>query len=211
MIEVIPGILTDDLKDAQGKLKKLEGLCNLIHIDVADGRFVPNLTIQAQDFAKLETKIPFNLHLMIYTENNQIYPFLKTTASGIIFYPKTTEDADSVIGRIKLTNKKVGIALDPDDLVDNYKSLLTEIDMVLILGVRPGFQGQDFIPQVLSKISQIKGTIPGLKVGVDGGISDKTAKMAVTAGADFIVSGSFIWESKNPAAAIEILKKEVQI
>lgn len=207
-MEIIPGILTDSLEDAQNKLKKLEGLCNLVHIDVADGRFVPNLTIQAADIAKLETKLPFNLHLMIYTENNQVSPFLKTAAGGVIFYPKTTKDPDFVIGKIKLAGKKVGIAFDPEDLVDTHESLLTKVDLVLILGVKPGFQGQVFMPEVLPKISQIKGLVPQLKVGVDGGISDKTAKMAVTAGADFIVSGSFIWQSESPAAAIKILKAE---
>lgn len=211
MIEVIPGILTDSFEDVQGKLKKLEGLCNLVHIDVADGRFVPNLTIQADEIAKLETKLAFNLHLMIFTENNQIFPFLKTKAVGVIFYPKTTKNPESVISIIKTQDKMVGISLDPDDQVANYNSLFSQVDFVLVLGVKSGFTGQKFIPQVLSKIFQIKEIQPNLSVGVDGGITPETARMAATAGADFVVSSSFIWESESPAAAIEILKKEVQI
>jgi len=209
MTDVIPGILTDSLAEAQEKLKKLEGLCNLVHIDIVDGRFVPNLTIQAADIAKLETKIPFNLHLMIYTENNQIFPFVKTAASGLIFYPRTTSNPESAISIIKTQGKKAGIALDPDDSAEVYDSLLSQVDFVLVLGVRPGFIGQKFIPQVLSKISQIKEIQPNLSVGVDGGINPQTAKMAATAGADFVVSSSFIWESENLATAIEILKKEI--
>lgn len=209
MVDVIPGILTDSLEDAQSKLKKLEGLVNLVHIDVADGRFVPNLTIQAKDIAKLETKIPFNLHLMIYTENNQIYPFGRTKAEGLIFYPKTTKNPKSAVEIIKTFGKKVGLAFDPDDIVSEQASLFPYIDFALVLGVTPGFTGQEFQPAILPKISQIKEIQPQLKVGVDGGINDKTAKMAVTAGADFIVSSSFIWESESPSQAIEILKKEV--
>ncbi len=209
MVEVIPGIQTNSFEDTQEKLDILSKFAKLVHIDVCDGRFVPNLTIGAAEILKLKTNLDYNLHLMIKLDGEQIFQYGRTRAKALIFYPKTSPDPESTISQIRRSGKKVGIALDPADSVEALKEYLAQADLALILAVLSGFAGQQFQAGVLPKISQIKEINPKLVVGVDGGIKVGTASLAAVSGADFVVANTAIWEARTPEVGFWALKKDV--
>lgn len=209
MIEVVPGIQTNNFEDAQKKLDIISKFATFAHIDVCDGRFVPNLTTGVQELLKLKTELDFNLHLMIKLDGNQIFQYCRIQAKTLIFYPKATPEPETTVAQIKETHKKIGIALDPEDSVESVKDLLTQADLALVLAVPSGFAGQQFQAGVLSKISEIREINPRLTVGVDGGIKVGTANLASIAGADFVVANTAIWEAQSPELGFWALKKDV--
>jgi len=196
-MKVIPGILEKNLEETQQKLSKLIGVADRVHIDIIDGRFADNLTIGASQVKKLRTQIPYFLHLMVLLDPLLLAEFGKTAATGLIFYKKSVELLNTTVEQIKGFGKKVGIALEIEDEVDEVEGVLDRVNFVLVMGVHSGFAGQQFFPEVLAKISQIHNYLPDLEVGVDGGVDEKDIKLAKMSGANFVVVNSALWEAKD--------------
>lgn len=206
--KIIPGILTKRITEAQKKLDQLSVFADEVHIDICDGRLVPNTTFGANDLKNLKIEIGYSLHLMIMLDAEQLFAFAQTKARSLIIYPKATQNLERDIFRIRGMRKIVGVALDIDEEPELIKDHLSLIDFVLILGVPSGFTGQDFHPEVLQKVSKLRSYKFDVSVGIDGGIKPGIVRLAAESGVDFVVSASYIWQAKNLVNAIAELDHE---
>ena len=212
-IQISPSILSADFSQLGNEIKRLEeGGADMIHVDVMDGHFVPNLTIGPEVIKKLRplTKKTFDVHLMISPVDNFIKDFADAGADIITFHPEATTDVSNTIKLIKDQNKKVGISLKPKSKVDLIKDYLDQIDLVLIMSVEPGFGGQKFMPEVLEKTKAVRNLINeknlNVDVEIDGGINFENCSKAKNAGANILVSGSTVFKENKGD-----LKKNIEI
>ena len=214
-IKISPSILSADFSQLGKEIKRLEEAgADLIHVDVMDGHFVPNLTIGAPVIKNLKkhTKIPFDVHLMISPVHKYIKDFAEAGADIITIHPEATDNLIESVNLIKSLNKKIGVSLNPETGLDKLDEGLSKIDLVLIMSVNPGFGGQLFIEKTLQKIKKLKSKINMLnlktEIEVDGGINFKNSKSIIDAGADILVSGTTIFKSNegNIKENIKILK-----
>jgi len=212
-IKISPSILAADFSKLGTEIQNLEkASADLIHIDVMDGHFVPNITIGPEVIKKLRkyTSLPFDVHLMISPVDNFIKNFADAGADIITIHPEATNDLENSIKKIKSHNKKVGISLNPETSVDKVMSVLNLIDLVLIMSVNPGFGGQKFMKDVLKKVKILRKEIDSKKlkaqIEIDGGINFENAKMAKEAGVDILVSGTTIFKENEGN-----LKKNIQL
>ena len=216
-IQISPSILSADFSQLGNEIERLEdGGADMIHIDVMDGHFVPNITIGPEVIKKLRkyTSLPFDVHLMIAPVHNFIQNFAEAGADIITIHPEATDDLLSSIKKIKSFNKKVGISLNPETSVDKVMPVLNLIDLVLVMSVNPGFGGQKFMPETLKKVEILREEIDKKKlkvqIEIDGGINFENSKMAIKAGVDILVSGTTIFKENNGNLKknIELLKIE---
>tara|TARA_B100000401_G_C52489528_1_gene569697 strand:- start:20 stop:679 length:660 start_codon:yes stop_codon:yes gene_type:complete len=203
-IKISPSILSADFSKLGDEIVKLEnGGADMIHVDVMDGHFVPNLTIGPPIIKSLRkyTKLPFDVHLMISPVHKYIKNYADAGADIITIHPEATDDLSESIELIKSLNKKIGVSLNPDTPIDKIKNILSKVDLILIMSVYPGFGGQKFMPEVLDKIK----TLNKLKINnkfnfnieVDGGINFENSKFVIDAGADILVSGTTIFRENE--------------
>ena len=203
-VKISPSILSADFSQLGSEISKLEAAgADLIHVDVMDGHFVPNLTIGPSVIKSLRkfTKLPFDVHLMISPVHKYIKDYADAGADIITIHPEATDNLISSINLIKKLNKKIGVSLNPDTSIDIIKKLLPSVDLVLVMSVYPGFGGQKFIPEVVNKIKELKSIKlkENLKfdIEVDGGIDFNNSKLVVKAGANILVSGTTIFKNNN--------------
>ena len=203
-IKISPSILSADFTKLGNEIKRLEdGGADLIHIDVMDGHFVPNLTIGPPVIKALRnySTLPFDVHLMITPVHKYIEDYARAGADIITIHPETTDNLESSINLIKKLNKKIGLSLNPDTPIDTIKKFLSSIDIVLIMSVYPGFGGQKFIPEVVNKIKELKNIKKKqnieFDIEVDGGINFDNSKLVIAAGANILVSGTTIFKNNN--------------
>ena len=213
--KISPSILSADFSKLGKEIQDLEKAnADLIHIDVMDGHFVPNITIGPEVINKLRkyTSLPFDVHLMIAPVDNFIENFANAGADIITIHPEATKNLIASIEKIKSCKKKVGISLNPETSVEKILPVLELIDLALIMSVNPGFGGQKFIEKVLEKVKILRKEIDSKKlktlIEIDGGINFETAKLAKKAGVDILVSGTTIFKENggNLKKNIELLK-----
>jgi ribulose-phosphate 3-epimerase len=203
-IQISPSILSADFSQLGNEIKRLEeGGADMIHVDVMDGHFVPNLTLGPPVIKTLRqfTMLPFDVHLMISPVHKYIQDYAEAGADIITIHPEATQDLKQSIELIKKLNKKVGISLNPKSKIDLITNHLDKINLVLIMSVNPGFGGQKFMPEVLEKIKRLKKIKDQKKLNfdieIDGGINFDNNKLAIEAGANILVSGTTIFKNNN--------------
>ncbi len=214
-IQISPSILSADFSQLGNEIKKLEqGGADLIHVDVMDGHFVPNLTIGPPVIKNLRkyTKLPFDVHLMISPVHKHIENYAVAGADIITIHPEATVNLKESISLIKKFGKKVGVSLNPKTEIKTLIDEIDNIDLVLVMSVNPGFGGQKFMPEVLDKIKELKKIKDKnqyhFDIEVDGGINFSNSKMVLEAGADILVSGTTVFKENDGdiKANIEKLK-----
>lgn len=214
-IKIAPSMLSADFSVMGDELEKvINAGADMIHLDVMDGVFVPNITFGIKMVADLKKKsgnVPLDCHLMIVNPEKYVKKFAEAGADYItVHYEACKEQLGEVLKLIKSYGVKCGLVINPDTPVDKVINEIPLCDMVLVMSVFPGFGGQSFIPSVLDKCSQIRNIIDSEKLNclleIDGGINEKTAKLAVSAGCDVLVAGSAVFGSDNVEKAIKTLK-----
>ena len=212
-IQISPSILSADFSQLGNEIKRLEeGGADMIHVDVMDGHFVPNITIGPEVIKRLRpiTKLTFDVHLMIEPVDSFIKDFAEAGADIITFHPEATKNLSKTIELVKSFGKKVGVSLKPKSPISLLESCLEQIDLILIMSVNPGFGGQKFMPEVLDKMKKLKNIVDEKKLNVDieidGGINFGNSQEAKEHGANILVSGSTIFKENNGD-----LKKNIQL
>ncbi len=203
-IQISPSILSGDFSQLGNEIQRLEkGGADMIHVDVMDGHFVPNLTIGPPVIKSLRkhSTLPFDVHLMISPVHKYIENFANAGADIITFHPEASENIDETINHIKSFNKKVGLSLNPNTGINVIENFLDKINLVLIMSVHPGFGGQKFMPEVLKKIKDLheikKNKNLNFDIEVDGGINFDNSKAVKDAGANILVSGTTIFKENK--------------
>ena len=203
-IQISPSILSADFSQLGNEIKRLEeGGADMIHVDVMDGHFVPNLTIGPPVIKALRKKcsLKFDVHLMISPVHKYIQSYADAGADIITIHPEATDNLEASILKIKELNKKVGVSLNPESKIDLILDLLDRIDLILIMSVNPGFGGQKFMPEVLEKIKKLRKIQDernlNFDIEIDGGINFENYKKAIDAGANILVSGTTIFKSND--------------
>jgi ribulose-phosphate 3-epimerase len=214
MIQIAPSILSADFARLEQEIRKVETAgADLLHIDVMDGHFVPNLTFGPPVVKAIRkvSKLPFDVHLMVEKPEEYIKPFVEAGANIITIHAEATPHLHRVIQSIKEYEVKAGVALNPSTSLSAIEEVLSDLDLILIMSVNPGFGGQKFIPAALNKIRRLKTMLASINaqalIEVDGGVTSANAAQLNTAGADILVAGSAIYGAVDCQAAIASLKK----
>ena len=216
-IEVVPSILSGDFGNLAAEAKRAEDSgADALHLDIMDGHFVPNLTFGPRAVAAINraTKLFLDVHLMIYNPFEYIEQFIESGADRITFHFEATETIQEIITYIQKCNVEVGLAFCPETSLELIPKYLDQCDLVLLMTVHPGFGGQAFMPEVIEKIEFTKAAVDKRKldvdIQVDGGIDPKTAKECILAGANVLVSGSYLYKAKDMKEAIRSLREAAQ-
>ena len=203
-IQISPSILSADFSRLGEEIKNLEKCgADMIHVDVMDGHFVPNLTLGPPIIKSLRkhSKIPFDVHLMISPVHKYIKDYADAGADIITFHPEATTNVLETINYIKQFNKKVGVSLNPNSSIDLIRDHIDKVNLILVMSVFPGFGGQKFMPEVLKKIEELKNikikNSLNFDIEVDGGIDFNNSKDVIKAGANILVSGTTIFKESN--------------
>lgn len=213
MIKIAPSLLSANFAYLADEIKKVEAAgADLLHLDIMDGHFVPNLTFGPPVIAALRqvTKLPFDVHLMVTNPQELIKPFVQAGADILTVHAETAPHMHRLIQTIKASGVRAAVSLNPATSLTTIEEVLSDLDMVLIMSVNPGFGGQQFIPESINKIKRLRQLIESrnLKVDieVDGGINKTTARTVVDAGATILVAGSAVYGAPDVTKAIQDLR-----
>lgn len=214
MIKIAPSILSADFANLHSDVKRVEDAgADMLHIDVMDGHFVPNITVGVPVVESLRkiTRLPLDVHLMIEKPEKYIQPFARAGADILTIHIEVTEQPEDLIARIRQLGAKPAISVNPETGLDRVLGLLDKLDMVLVMFVHPGFAGQTFMPEILWKVRELREKAPeGFDIEVDGGINKETISEVARAGANVFVAGTAIFDTPDVAAAIKNLRQRAQ-
>ncbi|MHC4509210.1 MAG: ribulose-phosphate 3-epimerase [Planctomycetota bacterium] len=214
MIEVVPSVLSADFARLADEIAQitLAGV-KMVHLDVMDGHFVPNITIGPPVIAKLRkvSELAFDAHLMISEPEKYAEPFIEAGADHITFHIEAAGDPPALIDKLHKLGSSAGICLNPETPVEAIAEVAPLCDMVLVMTVHPGFGGQEFMPEAAKKIARIREIVgPDIRIEVDGGIDPQTTPIVVSYGADTLVAGNAIFAKSDRIAAIEAIRRAAQ-
>ncbi len=216
MLKIAPSILAADFKRLGEEVRRVEEAgADLLHIDVMDGHFVPNLSMGPMIIKSLRaiTDLPFSVHLMVEEPERFIQPFIDAGADILTLHIESSRNVYTTIQSIKNLGKKAGIALNPLTPLCSIQYLLEDLDLILLMSVDPGFGGQSFISNVLPKIRKARQMIDerglGIDLAVDGGVNERTAPSVVNAGANVLVMGSAVFHKRDVGNALDNIRKLV--
>ena len=214
-IKIVPSILSANLDRLNEEMKEVEDYSNMFQVDVMDNKFVPNITPQAELLKKIDTKVPLDIHLMVKEPSEEyIKSFIKANPklkiNNITVHYEACSNLKKTLEFIRSNGIKPAVAINPKTQLEAIINVLDKVDMVLIMTVEPGFSGQKFIESALDKVKELRKMKPNLDIEVDGGINDKTAHLAVKAGANILTVSSFIFKSKDKVKAIKIILEAIK-
>ncbi len=192
---IVPSVLTDDPEVFRDRIRQLEPMAPVIQVDIMDGMFVPAQSIGAGDVEQVSMRSEMEVHLMVMEPRGYIEDFARCGARSVVFHIEPVADPERDIGEIRRLGMVPGLALNPDTPVGAVKQLLARVELVIVMGVHPGRQGQEFIPEVLEKVRVLKGLSPDILVEVDGGMNPETGRVARLAGTDILNVGSYLFSA----------------
>ena len=214
MVKISPSILSSDYGKLASELKRMEDCgADMLHIDVMDGHFVPNLTLGAPIVKCIRSAsvLPFDVHLMISDPYKYVPDFVKAGADIITFHYEADSDVEETIDLIHSFGINAGLAVKPKTDIDVVYPYLPKLDMVLVMTVEPGFGGQSFMGDMMPKVSAVRKTAPDIDIQVDGGINAETIVTAAKAGANVFVAGNAIFSSDDARKTISEFKLRAQV
>ncbi|MBI2062517.1 MAG: ribulose-phosphate 3-epimerase [Candidatus Yanofskybacteria bacterium] len=208
MVEIIPSILATTKEEFEKLLKSVEPYVDRVHLDIGDGDFVSTKTISGyEELIKMETKVNFDVHLMVSRPEDQMYFWYKTKADRFFIHAETDHGHRNLIDQVHFNGRQIGLVLNPETQVDKIAELIDDIDFIQFMTVHPGFYGSDFEESVINKILEFHGQYPNIPIFADGGINLETASRLVAVGVTNLIVGSYIIGSQDVGKAIEGLKK----
>lgn len=208
-IKIFPSILSGDFGHIADDAKRAEDAgADGLHLDIMDGHFVPNLTFGPKLVAAINraTKLFLDVHLMMYNPYEYVEQFVESGADSVTFHLEATEDVEEMLEYIRKCGVKRGVALSPETPVEMIDKYLSKMDMLLLMSVKPGFGGQEFMPKVLKKIEYAREMSKTVDIQVDGGINSETGPKCVKAGANILVAGHYLYQAPDMKKAIEKLR-----
>ena len=207
MVEIIPAILTDSSAKFKELVRKLEPYTSRIHVDIADGEFVPNKTVTGYDeLHEIGSAVKFDIHLMVERPEEYLKEWLHTHADRFIIHAESKSDLGVLVDELNKNGRKVGLAFNPETDPGKFKELIKKVDFVQFMTVHPGFQGQQFVTEVVDKIATFHKENPDIIIMSDGNSTPETAPKLIEAGVSILVSGSYIIKSQDFEEAISDLK-----
>jgi ribulose-phosphate 3-epimerase len=207
-VEIVPAVLVKTAEELKQRVKEVEPFVKRVQIDIMDGIFVPNKTIQPEDMKGFKTKLMKEAHLVVSDNEKYVNDFLNLGFDMIIVHYESCKDVQGIIRKVKDRGKKIAVAINPPTSLSAIKDYLNDLDMVLIMTVNPGFSGQEFDPTVMKKIKELRNMKKDLDIEVDGGIKIENAKLVTESGANILASASGIYSFEDKKKAIESLKRE---
>jgi ribulose-phosphate 3-epimerase len=207
-VEIVPAILVKTAEELKQRVKEVEPFVKRVQIDIMDGKFVPNVTVQPEDMKGFKTKLMKEAHLMVEDNEKYVEDFLNLGFDMIIVHYESCKGIQGIIKKVKDKGKKIALAINPPTPLSAIKDYLNDLDMVLIMTVNPGFSGQEFDPNVMIKIRELKSIKKDLDIEVDGGIKTGTVKQCAEAGANIFASCSGVYKFEDKGRAIDTLKRE---
>ncbi len=207
MIKIIPAILAKSYVEFEEMVRKIEPHADLVHLDIADGEFVPNKTIGGyEELMKIDTKLNFEIHLMINNPESQIGQWLRTKAIRYLIHWESTAEIDTVISEFGVNGKEIGFVFNPQTDWSAIEPYIDRINLVQFMTVDPGFYGSLFLPEVLEKVRKFHAQYPSKRIQVDGGIHSSTIQAVIETGASSVVLGSHIFsEGRDIGEALKEL------
>ena len=208
MVKIIPSIIATTKEEFEKMVRTFEPYVDRVHLDIGDGDFVPTKTITGyEELMTMETKVAFDIHLMVSQPEDQMFFWYKTKADRFLIHAEADHGHKNLIDQVHFNGKQIGLVLNPETQIDRIEELMDDIDFVQFMTVHPGFYGSEFVESVVGKILEFHGQHPSVPIFVDGGVNPETLSRLIAVGATTLVVGNYVISSSDVGKAIEELNK----